>query len=269
MGVFAAAVASAIVLLPSGAAQAQTPKSKTLTLPWAKDAKDAKLQAAAAKKPIAVCFIQKTCRLSQHMVEALHQDGRIYELSGNVVWLCVDPGRAEDFKWFLGECGETVEGTPTIFFLNESGQIGDPNLAGVEPVSGADPDRIVAALRKLLTRYKKDIGEPEKQALLEKKREAGEAAASAPGKALDLYRQVVRGGDGWDSMEEAVQECREAVEKILQEGMEKVRAAIARKAAPEEAAKAFLEIKDAYGDSAVARWAAREAERCKAAGKGK
>jgi hypothetical protein len=162
-----------------------------------------------------------------------------------------------------------VEGTPTIFFLNESGQYGDPNLAGVEPVSGADPDRIVAGVRKLLGRYKKAIPEDQKQALLAKKAEADEGAASAPGRALALYREAIRGGDGWDALEEAVQACREAVEEILQRGLEKVREVLGRKAAPADMLKALEDVRDAYGDSPPARWAAREAERAKAAGKGK
>ena len=53
-------LAALLLALPAGSALAQ--KGRTLNLPWTKDAKDAVAKAKAAKKPIAVCFIQKTCR---------------------------------------------------------------------------------------------------------------------------------------------------------------------------------------------------------------
>ncbi|MHC4597913.1 MAG: hypothetical protein ACYS47_02805 [Planctomycetota bacterium] len=254
-------LAALLIALPAGSALAQ--KGRTLNLPWTNDAEDAVAKAKAAKKPIAVCFIQKTCRLSMWMVKGLHDDGRIYELTDRFVWLCVDPSRRSDFKWFIGICGDAVEGTPTIFFLNEKGQYADPKLAGIEPVCGADPCRIVASLRTVLGRFKQDLDAKAKKDLQEKVKNAGESAEAEPARALALYREAIRTGEGWASVEETVGSAREGLEKLLQKGMEKVREILGKRMEPDEAKKALETVKASYPDSPVAHWCDKELARRK------
>ena len=235
----------------------------TLNLPWTKGSDDALKQAGDGKKPIAVCFIQNTCKLSMYMVKALHDDGRIYKLTSSFVWLCVDPTRKDDFKWFVGKCGDAVEATPTMFFLNSKGDYADPALAGIEPARGADPDVIIAAMRAVLSRLKQDIAEADKAEAQALRREAESCAKDAPGKAIRLHQAFIKAAEGWQSQEEAVQSSREEREKLIQEGMQKVRAALGRKATPEELAAALKDLAAAYQDSPVAAWAALELGRIK------
>ncbi|MHC4778874.1 MAG: hypothetical protein ACYTFG_09900 [Planctomycetota bacterium] len=253
----------AFLFLALGSNNVHAQKGRRLNLPWEKDAKEAVKNAKAAKKPMAVCFIQKKCRLSMHMVKALHDDGRIYDLTKKFVWLCVDPSRRDDFKWFLAICGDAVEGTPTIFFLNEKGQYADPKLAGIDPVSGADPSRIIASLRSVLGRFKQDLTDEDKSLLKSKLDEARAAAEKKPAEALALFREVIRTGEGWTSMEETTQAAREGLEKLLQTGMEKIRRILAKRMKPQDAMKALIDLAASYPDSAVSAWCKTEADRKK------
>jgi len=248
----------ALFLLLAGGGTALAQKGVSLNLPWASDAKEAKKKATAEKKPIVVCFIQRTCKLSMYMIKDLHEDGRIYDLTDRFVWLCVDPTRKKDFKWFLSECGDAVEGTPTLFFLNEKGQYADPKLAGIDPVAGAEPSRIIRGLRAVLGRFKQDLPKERKEALAKKKEEAGASAASDPGQALKLLGDLIREAEGWASMEEAVQGARDSVEKILQAGMQKVREILAKKMAPAEALEALKKLASAHPGTPVSHWCESE-----------
>ncbi|MHC5081176.1 MAG: hypothetical protein ACYTHN_19385, partial [Planctomycetota bacterium] len=179
------------------------------------------------------------------------------------------PSRRDDFKWFLGECGDAVEGTPTTFFLNEKGEVADPKLAGIEPICGADPDRIIAGLRTVLCRYGQKIDANRKSDLEAKKAEADGCAASDPAKALALYCEIIRGGEGWSTMEGAVQAAREGRERLLHAGLQKVREALGKKRLPEETRKRLTELQAAFPGTPVASWCAKELKRLKRARRGK
>ncbi|MHC5040179.1 MAG: hypothetical protein ACYTHM_22965 [Planctomycetota bacterium] len=230
-------------------------KGKTLNLEWAKSVDGAKAQAKKGKKPIAICFIQRTCKLSMRMVKALHEDGRVYENAKDFVWICVDPTRREAFKWFIGLCGDSVEGTPTFFFLNHKGEYADPALSGIEPVTGADPDRIVTRIREVLCRFKKKVPDKEKEEVLRCFEEGKKAQGDDPASALRSYRSVIRRGMGWKSLEKPVEQSREAIEKIVQKGMTEVRKLLEQKATPEVLAKALKAVQDAYPATDAAYWA--------------
>jgi hypothetical protein len=237
-------------------------KSARLDIPWAHDVRDAKAKALRAKLPIAICFIQKKCRLSMQMVRALHEDGRIYEIKDRFVWLCVDPTRKDVYKWFIRLCGDSLEGTPTFFFLNHKGQYADPALTGIEPATGADPKTILSAFRAVLGRLDKTVGKPEWWAPWRKKvADADACAEKDPAGAIRLYREVVRaciGYPGWDSLE---QSCMQGLEKVIQKGMAKVRSVIARKADTAEKIKAFEELQTRFSKTDASAWAAREAKK--------
>jgi hypothetical protein len=256
-----------MLLLPAAMAWAAGKKTATIELPWAKSVKLALADAKKGKKPIAVCFIQRKCRLSMHMVKALHEDGRIYRLKERMVWLCVDPTRKEEYKWFLGRCGDAVEGTPTFFFLNHKGQYAAPALAGIEPASGANPDALIRSMREVLGRLKGKMPEADKKKVESLGTEARGCQKSDPAKALGLFRELIRTGDGWRAVEQKVSDARAAVETLVQEGMKKVRAVLTKKASSEDMEKALGSIAESYPDTDAAAWARREMERIRKARK--
>jgi len=248
-----------LVAPPPPCATAQ--KGAGLQLSWARNAKEARTLGVREGRPIAVCFIQKKCRTSMKMIRKLHEDGRIYELKNRFVWLCVEPSRKEDFKWFICECGDAVEGTPTFFFLSPKGQYADPALACIDPVTGADPDRIISTMRQVLSRFKVKIERLEQERYRTMKVDAFRCARNDPCKAISLLRSVIAGSVGWPSMEETVLSCKGELETIVRQGLGKIRKILRTKEPRARKAKALAEVKAAYPDTAASHWAGKEMER--------